>query len=636
LFALRHFDIPRARWAIVVATLALQFLLQAYFFPLSEVLTQTPLHYIDSAFHEYQIRIGLALCSEHRILGYDPYFGAGYLGGITFNVSAKVPTLLACLAGSDRSVVPSYKIFSFVAGVLSPPLLVLAANALRFPLSATSLVAFISLLLWWTGPIRWYHTAGLVSFVLIAFASPAFGVALIRACMAPAAFSIALVFTLATIGLLVHPLFAVTVAAVVIPLLPAFAERAVWRTMGVGGLLLLAAIAANAWWLYPTVALPNIAATQPYQQIVDPWLLAEEPLGIAPTASGGSRIYIAVLIGTIGALLLSHGRCRRVMVGLSVTAGLLILFASLGGALPGAGILQPNRFSALAWVILCLPAAWGLVALFRQMFSGAPLGRLMSACATILSAAVLVYFLKDGLAEIFGQDGPRYAVTRPEVKGEGPISRGVIDWLQANTDVSARVFFETSLARVHDHAHMAGIYALASRREFIGGPYPFSNYASAWDGFAFGQRLNEYSPAQLSNRLDLYNVRWMICHSAACKAAMQALPGARVAATIETLTIFERSTSPGYFMSGRGRVVSSSVNYLEIEAEPAPAIVLKYHWVPGLRSYPAASVERLAIPGDPAPFIVVRNPPPRFVLRVDAPLSAPLPAIEPGAASGGD
>jgi hypothetical protein len=52
------------------------------------------------------------------VVGYDPFFAAGYLGGVTFNASAKFPALLSCSIGTADAVVPIYKFFSFTMGVL--------------------------------------------------------------------------------------------------------------------------------------------------------------------------------------------------------------------------------------------------------------------------------------------------------------------------------------------------------------------------------------------------------------------------------------------------------------------------------------------------------------------------------------
>src|SRR5205823_6940652 len=84
---------------LIGVTLLAQLVLQAYFFPLSELLTSTRLVYIDSAYHQYAMEATRVFCAEGRLSGWDPYFGAGIVSGATFPLSTKVQALAACALG---------------------------------------------------------------------------------------------------------------------------------------------------------------------------------------------------------------------------------------------------------------------------------------------------------------------------------------------------------------------------------------------------------------------------------------------------------------------------------------------------------------------------------------------------------
>src|ERR1700704_5618216 len=131
--------------ALIGLTLLLQLFLQAYFFPLDELLTPKRLVHIDSAHHQYMMEATAAYCGEGRVAGYDPYFGAGYVSGTTWDLSTKLQSLAACAFGRADAVAPLYKLFSFAFGVLGPALLVLAAVLLDFELGAVAVVALLSL-----------------------------------------------------------------------------------------------------------------------------------------------------------------------------------------------------------------------------------------------------------------------------------------------------------------------------------------------------------------------------------------------------------------------------------------------------------------------------------------------------------
>src|SRR5262245_34755962 len=76
--------LPSAK-TILVSVLFVQALLVSYTFPLTELFTQKPLFHNDAAFHWYQMKMMVNLAQQGHLTGYDPFFNAGYIGGINFN-----------------------------------------------------------------------------------------------------------------------------------------------------------------------------------------------------------------------------------------------------------------------------------------------------------------------------------------------------------------------------------------------------------------------------------------------------------------------------------------------------------------------------------------------------------------------
>ena len=69
-----------------------------------------------------------------------------------------------------------------------------------------------------------------------------------------------------------------------------------------------------------------------------------------------------------------------------------------------------------------------------------------------------------------------------------------------------------------------------------------------------------------------------------------------------------------WFIEGEGKV-KTSLNRIEITEIKGKVIVLKYHWVAGLNSEPAAKIEAVKLADDPIPFIKITDPPASLVLR---------------------
>ena len=615
----------KGAWLPLLAAMLLQLALQAWFFPVSELFSAKRLVYIDAPFHQYQMEVARALCAEHLLLGYDPYFAAGYQAGVTFNASAKIPALLACAVGSPAAVAPIYKLFSFSMGVIAPALLVLAGALIGLPRRVLWVLLAAGLLMWWTGPMRWYHTAGLVSWVASAFLAIPYALAAVQVAMRPSTWRLMAVAVVGALGMLLHPLFPLEVLMIALPLLVLTWRRDVplLRFLAAAAFICAVVLLVNGPWLQASLSAPSYASIPgPHQRSVDPLLAAHELVGSAETAAGGSRFYLALLAGAVAAMLLSAGDLRRRLGALVAGTAIILIWASIGGLSMAIGVLQPNRFSALAWLVLVVPACWGWSALLDRTLAGTGVARLAAAGAALAIALLGLVFVREAWVEIFTTRPGRYAVPRPEVKGAGQLSQAIVDFLQQHTDNSARVYFETSLGRIHDRGHMAGLYALATNREFIGGPYPFTDFANAWDATAFGQALPALSTSALLKHLDLYNVKWMLCHSSACRQAMAALPGVLLVADLGLVTAYERPIQGNYFASGAGRVVRRCFNLVELETEGAGEMVLKYHWVPGMVSVPPATIERRDLLPGARPFVVLRDPPRHLVLTTGDPTAA--------------
>ena len=268
--------------------------------------------------------------------------------------------------------------------------------------------------------------------------------------------------------------------------------------------------------------------------------------------------------------------------------------------------------------MLALPAAWGGAALIERVVPASNLRRIAWALPAIAMALVFAVFVREAYTEIFTQSKGRYAIAAPEVTGDGPVSPQIVDFLLRETDPEARVYFETSLGRIHDRGHMVGLYVLASGREFIGGPYPFIDFANSWDGFAFGRRLDDTPPVELDRLLDMYNVKWMLCHTASCRTAALS-DGAVARAELGPVTAYERALDTSFFLKGSGRVVERCFNRLELAIDSREGVILKYHWVPGLAATPAAEVVPVLLVSGARPFIEIKNPPTRLVLSIGAP-----------------
>src|SRR5207249_5400447 len=109
-----------------VQTCALPILERIITLPITELFTGKPHFFSDNAFHWYQIRAGLNLAENGHIVGYDPYFNAGYAVGVTSGISSKGALLATIFLRNFFDEIVAYKLYVFISAVIAPVFVCLA------------------------------------------------------------------------------------------------------------------------------------------------------------------------------------------------------------------------------------------------------------------------------------------------------------------------------------------------------------------------------------------------------------------------------------------------------------------------------------------------------------------------------
>lgn len=605
-----HF-VTAAGWkrhvCIAVAVLAVQFVVVAYQFPFGELFTQTPILHIDNGFQWYQVELAVDLWRQHKLTGYDPTFGAGQMGGLVVNGSGRIPAALAISLDSAVSPVVAYKIYVFLAELIAPLAVVLAARLAGVGFMHSAVASGLGVLLWWASYLHWYHTAGMVSFVLASFLALPYAIAVANHVRAPRPRirnGIAL-GALGGLGLLLHPHFPVVMLLLLLPLIwPDLAPKSLARTVGRGLPIAIFAGIVNLPWLLAIAAYPpDYIGGHPYQKTVDITLIPRNLVGMFGDGAQGAKINVALAIGAACAAIL-RSQYRPLAMALVIGWSLMSLIGAVGAVLEPLAVIQPNRLLPAAYVALLLPASIGLVEL-AQRLAGRPVfkPRLGWPVAAIVAASLALATIEVGREVTPGPHG-RYGDTPPEVDGVGPVTRWLLTWLETRTSSDARVLFETSHARVHDGSHIAGYLARTGGREFIGGPYPFTYAASAWDGVAFGRPIDGMSVEVFRHYLSVYNVGWLIVHSQALKSYLRGMPGITLAGTRSGINVYAVAVPTGRIIEGPGSVVEAALGRIAVTGLTGPRTVLSYHYVSGMAADDEkVSVVAVMVPGITEPMI---------------------------------
>ena len=611
-------------WQVSGVILIVQLALVSWTFPASEVFTETPLLYGDAGYHWYQIKVARNLAESWALFGYDPFFNAGYVGGLTWNGSARLAALIAVLLGPRITEAVAYKIFAFGAALAAPAGVPLAAKWFGATRTVTWIAGILSLPLWWVSMFRWYHTAGMNSFVLASFvALPYVAAVWVNLQSAIRLWPLLGLGAFGGFVTFVHPFFPIAVALPVGALLIAQFRTIEWaRAISAAVIVGALAVACNLFWIVPSLRLADWLSPgevkHVYQRIVDPMLIVCELAGRWQGNAHGAKIYTLLALLSAWGCLRPRGATEATLArSLTLAAALVAIYAFVGAAVPPFVILEPNRFAPVAYLFLLVPASLGGVGLARTIvMNGKSYVRYVAFGLSIPVALLSGFVMYEFAREVSYFDVGRYGTHPPEITGEGPYTRTLLRWLEDYTTPDGRVLFECSLGRIYDGARVSGYLAYKSKREFIGGPYPFRHFASFWDNWLFGRPTSEHSPDELSEYLQRYNIGWAIVHSPSAKTLLEQVPGAKKLDEFKEFTLYGLNGPPGYFELGSGRVRARDHNRVEFENVHGDRVILRYHYFPSLRVEPSADIRPIRLGDDPTPFIELITPASRFTLRL--------------------
>ncbi|HYA28491.1 MAG TPA: hypothetical protein VEI95_06700, partial [Acidobacteriota bacterium] len=174
---------------------------------------------------------------------------------------------------------------------------------------------------------------------------------------------------------------------------------------------------------------------------------------------------------------------------------------------------------------------------------------------------------------------------------------------------------------VYDGMYLSSFVAHLTGRQLIGGPINLYNdrhhFAEFHSGKLFKRDIGSFSDEELHNYFKLYNIGAVVAFHPASIKRFESIPGLlTLSGQIGPVYLMKVNQNLSWFVEGEGKL-NAKLNRLEITDIKGREVILKYHWVAGLRSIPAAKIEPVKLDDDPLPFIKILNPPSALTIRAE-------------------
>ena len=563
-----------------------------------------------------------------RPWGYEPYFSSGLTLAYVWNSNVFLQLLgLALPWLPDAAVV---KIYILLMGAGFPLLVGWAARAWGWPRRSALAAGTISAALYLT-EAGWFMTyVGLLTGLGVFFMVIAAFAAAYRALDTGRAGHAATAILLVALTPLIHKtgIFLLALGALAWLLLPPVSNRR--KALGLAFLAGTALVAVNLFWILPTI--PEMvhktiwSDTVPRRDLSNSlifydWLTWQIRADARPIEPPIALMFLrwALVGGAIGGLATLWRRNLRATLFwiLWLAAGFGWVYG--GHLLPGALHANPYRYQPFLKHLLALPAGLGWAVGLSWLVHRPATPRYLRATLGVAGGAIALgafVSLTLTLRSLFPLALESQAA---------PESRQHLQRLFERTDNSARLLVE--LADVERGEIPEGYDLFVLDACLRGGrlcanavyPYLLTDYHPLR---LIHGRLNERPMAQwttsrvdeMRKLLEIYNVGWLVCWSPACQSAANAAPALFGAGeAIGPYRLYRLPDPPGYFLEGGGRleVQPGRIGVSRAEA-PQGMLILRFHYVEGMRRVPSGEILPYEIEGDPNPFIEILHPPKEF------------------------
>ena len=610
-------------------------LLVSTFYPISDIFSADPIVNFDFLPILYLVESAKDLfINSGQMWGYDPFFMAGYPLAYLDN-NHIILCILHIITGDFVSASIIIKLF-YIFTVLSAPLVFYYFFS-SYKLSSNNAIlsTFLATASFWTGESSLILTGGSIpgiAIFLLILVILGIQYRFITEQTANKKVKYGIIFVLLCgIAPMLHKSAVFLIPLPVLLQIVFSNKRQFFKDLPYYIASVLSVVAFNLFWIIPVVTyLPQVTTyPEPFWQNFDilkpikDHILAQA--GFAPLVIknmlGTAIIKNIILAAGIMGILKLKGSKTHSNIGFSnfsvakvliITLLSLFIFSYFGSYISSLKKLEPYRYLILFYFLMSLPAGYFLSEKINSY----------KKVILLLVIILLIMIFVPSLNSI-------HSIHPKRTSNYGYLKhvKELTHWIKNNTDNTARIMIEDSyapfyipdgkppiLTSVYRDTYPLGEIGYKSKREIIGGRYPFyrlkQRTASFTEGEIFNYDLHEIPDDIFKEQLDLYNIKWAVVWSEQSYNKFINKDFAELVHETGPFSIFKFNIIPSYFLEGKANI---TVDFNSIELTNIKSysnkVVIKYHYINGLTSLPLAEIRKKPLKYDPSGFIEILNPP---------------------------
>jgi hypothetical protein len=523
--------------------------------------------------------------TKFRIWGYNPYFYAGYISGVFFEIDNHLAFLASLIFADLARPALVFNLTILISYLLLP---VFSLFAIRnFGTDRPGALSFflLSMAFIWGGHwLKSFYYYGMYGFVLSVFMSLYVSSLFYRYVIDKTNTSIIKLLFWASAAFFVHPLASILCLAVCLPILLLYSDRLNFRHYCAILSCVLIVLLANFVWVGPFMKF--------YYRFNSLTEFFQSPISLSAASSDEDwPLFLASsFLGLIFVYRSVKNRNYRFM-GVFLLSYLAFLILAFWGSRIHLSDMQPYRFMLPLILLSIFLASSVMETEFRRK-------NLLFVIGLILLVGSLAR-KADPLRLDFG-----YA--------KYPAAQKILEYIKNNLSNSGRLHVQDSGGHPYFHSHFSALIPQETSKEIVAGPFPFSptkdGFAQFVDDDFLGRKMVDIPDDEFRKYLELYNIKYFLLFNGAAKDFFNKHRAFRKIFEFESYAVYEYLDSDGSFCYRCKADVEADFDKISVRNANSSVTVLKYHYVDTLTVVPAdIPIKPIRMLQDPNPFIQVEN-----------------------------